>query len=382
MGTIVNILKQFEEWVIALRSKFGSDIFFRTTVYVIALQAGLVGVSVIAFSLVLHYTNEKVMEAVVTHITASAQAPSAAFSPVLPTSIDAIQSASVWYVFAGIIVVAVVFGILLAYATLRPARSSLGYQKLFISNIAHELRTPLSVIKTVTEVGMLEKDLPASVHRVFSDIVEELDRASGIINNLLSLNRLLRPERMEMADVDLGAIVDRVISHRRRLADEHEIEIVVKKSAYRSVHGNAAGLEQVIANLLNNALQYTPRKNGGKVTVTIEPDYNGSVLLAVADNGVGIEGKDLFHIFEPFYRADLSRTRRVRHSGSGLGLAIVSEIVRAHKGKINVQSAVGKGTTVTVTLPTGAAPNGIPHPAAEKESLNEVSADFSKGIQG
>jgi signal transduction histidine kinase len=190
---------------------------------------------------------------------------------------------------------------------------------------------------------------------------------------------LLRPERMEMSDIDVGVIIDRVVEHRRKLADENEIEVLVRKSTYRLVRGNASGLEQVVANLLNNALQYTPSRKNGKITITLEPDYKSSILLAVADNGVGIDGKDLFHIFEPFYRADLSRTRRVRHSGSGLGLAIVSEIVRAHKGKINVQSAIGKGTTVTVTLPSGAAPDGIPHPSADKQNTSEVSVDFSKG---
>lgn len=377
MEKLIHILKRGAEWGTALRSKFGSDIFFRTTIYVVALQTGLVVVSIFAFAWVLHYTNEKVVEAVVSHL-ASSQSP-AAFSPVLPDYIDAVQGESVRYVLFGIVAVAGMFGLLLAYATLRPARSSLEYQKLFISNVAHELRTPLSVIKTMTEVGLFEKDLPGGARKTFSEILEELERASGIINNLLSLNRLLRPERMEMRDVDLGGVIDRVVASRRKIADEYDIEIVVKKTPYRLVRGNAAGLEQVAANLLSNALQYTPRKNGGKITVTIEPDYKGSVTLAVADNGIGIAEKDLFHIFEPFYRADLSRTRRVRQSGSGLGLAIVSEVVRAHKGKINVQSAIGKGTTVSVSLPSGAAPDDLPHPSSGGRNMSEVSVDFSKG---
>ena len=198
MEPIIQNLKRLEEWATGLRNKFQSDIFFRTTLYVVALQTGMVIVFIVAFSWVLNYTNGKVVGAVVSQVASST--PTAYsytnFSPTLFTSIDAIQNQSVQFVFFGVVLVAVLFGIFLAYATLRPARSSLEYQKLFIINIAHELRTPLSVIKTVTEVGMLEEDMKPSVRKVFSDILEELERASGIINNLLSLNRLLRPERM------------------------------------------------------------------------------------------------------------------------------------------------------------------------------------------
>lgn len=379
MEAIIRILKRFAAWGTALRSKFASDIFFRTTVYVVALQSGLVVVSIIAFSWALSYNNERVVNLVSHQLVMAAQTPSTTpvLSPLLPQLIDTVQNESIRIIFAGTIAVSVLFGILLAYATLRPARTALAYQKLFIGNIAHELRTPLSIVKTLTEVGMLEKDLSPPMRQTFTDILEELDRAAGIINNLLSLNRLLRPERMEMRDVDLGVLVEHVVERRRTLARDNGIELVVKKASYSVVHGNATGLEQVVANLINNALQYTPRGKGGRVSVTLEPDYKGSVLLAVADNGIGIESKDLFHIFEPFYRADLSRTRRVRKSGSGLGLAIVSEIVRSHKGKLNVQSAPGKGTTVTVSLPAGTVPDDIPHPSADTRATSEISVDFS-----
>ncbi len=379
MEPLIHILKRFEEWGIALQSKFQSDLFFRTTVYVIALQAGLVVVSILAFSWVLYYTNGQVVNAIITHIL-SAPPPSAAFAPALPQSIDAIQSASVRYVFAGIVAVAIFFGALLSWVTLRPARTSLEYQKLFISNVAHELRTPLSSIKTTTEVALMEPGLPPDVRQTFAETVGELDRISDIINNLLSLNQFLRPERMEFANVDLGPVIDQVVQRVTPLARQQTIELRVKKNAYTTAWGSAVALEQVLHNLVKNALSYTPRGRRGVVEVSVEPDYRGAVVLAVADNGIGIAQKDLFHIFEPFYRADTSRTRRVRREGSGLGLAIVNEIVRAHRGKIHIQSALGRGTTVSITLPTGTTSKGhTPHSAAERDSLNEVSVDFSKG---
>ena len=381
MEAIRHILKRFEEWATGLHSKFRSDFFFRSTIYVVALQTGFVVVSVVAFSSILHYSNGQVIETVITHIAASAPTSTAAYSPILPQSIDAIQNASVAYVFAGIVAVGILFGTLLAYATLRPARNSLQYQKLFISNVAHELRTPLSTIKTSTEVTLLDPTISPDVRETLKDTVGELDRISDIINNLLSLNSFLRPERMEFANIDLGPIAEKVAARIRPLANQYAIDIRIKKHEYSTVWGNAAGLEQVMTNLVKNAVSYTPKGRGGVVTISVEPDYSGAIVLAVADTGVGIAQKDLFHIFEPFYRADLSRARRVKHEGSGLGLAIVNEITRAHRGKIHIQSAVGKGTTVSITLPSGTTPPGeAPHPAAEKESQSEISVDFSKGV--
>ena len=381
METLIQILRRFEGWGIALRHKFQGDLFLRTTLYVVALQAGLVVVSIIAFLWVLHYTNEKIIATVISHLLSAPSPSAAAFYTVLPQSIDVIQQASVRYVFAGVVVVALLFGVLLAYVTLRPARNSLAYQKLFISNVAHELRTPLSTIKTSTEVALLDPSLSAGVRRVFADTLEELDRLSDIINNLLSLNQFLRPERMEFNAVDLGPIIDTTTKRVMPLARQQSIELQVKKNEYRSVWGNAVALEQMLTNLVKNAVNYTPKGRHGVVVVSVGPDYQGSVTLTVADRGIGIAQKDLFHIFEPFYRADISRTRRVRREGSGLGLAIVNEIVRAHRGKINIQSATGKGTTVSITLPAGATPAGeAPHATAEQEMFNEVSVDFSKGV--
>ncbi|MGH7936419.1 MAG: sensor histidine kinase, partial [Chthoniobacterales bacterium] len=376
----------FGEWGTALRSKFRSDLFFRTTVYVIALQAGLVVISIAAFSWVLHYADGQIISTILSQLNAPASGSAANFSPVIPQSIDAIQNASVQYVFAGMVVVSLLFGTLLAYVTLRPARSTLEHQKRFISNVAHELRTPLSTIKTSTEVAMLDPSLPRDVRKTFAETVIELDRISDIINNLLSLNQFLRPERIGFSNIDLSHVIESVVRRVEPLADQNEIELHTKKHDYSVVWGNAIALEQVISNLVKNSLSYTPKGRHGIVTVSVQPDYRGSILLTVADNGIGIAQKDLFHIFEPFYRADLSRTRRgVRHEGSGLGLAIVSEIVRAHRGSINIQSSLGEGTTVAVTLPAGTTAQDAAVRGGtgkkNKEMVNEVSVDFSKGLR-
>ena len=378
MEPVIRTLKRLEAWAIGWRYKFEGDIFFRTTLYVIALQVALILVSVAAFSWALQYTNQEIVDAIGSHVASLVANNLEGATTSLPASIDAIQSASVRYVFAGVIVLAALFGVLLAYITLRPARSSLEYQKLFISNVAHELRTPLSTIKTSTEVMLLDENVPADMRETLNSTLGELDRISGIINNLLSLNSFLRPERMEFSNVDLRPVIDAVIARISPLARERTVEIRAKKNDYAVVWGNATALEQVITNILRNAVIYTPKDRHGIITVSVHPDYRGSVVLSITDNGIGISQEDLFHIFEPFYRAEHSRTRTMTTSGSGLGLAIVSEIVRVHKGQIRIQSALGKGTTVTLLLPAGTTPISSPKDA-KAESLSEVSIDFSRG---
>jgi two-component system OmpR family sensor kinase len=133
----------------------------------------------------------------------------------------------------------------------------------------------------------------------------------------------------------------------------------------------------VVANLVKNAVMYTRRDSKGSVVVSLHPDYQGSVSLSVTDNGVGINERDLAHIFEPFYRADASRARSTNATGSGLGLTIVNEIVRAHHGKIYIESARSQGTTVSVSLPVGISAEMAPEIGRNK---SHVSLDFSSGL--
>jgi len=369
-------LKRFAAWATAWQERYEADVFLRATVSIVILLAALVLVCVTLFWFVLHFTNQAVVHAIIQNIRAivvggSTPAP-------LQTSIQSIQTASVWYVFLGLVAVAGIFGFLFARFMLWPTRNALYYQKLFISNVAHELRTPLSVIKTSTEVALLDEELPQPMQETLGEIVLELDRISEIINNLLSLDSMTRPERMQLGNVELGPLIDAALERLRLLAREREVTVVVEKDIFGVVWGNATALEQVITNLIKNAINYTQR-GAGKVTISIHPNYRGFVVFSVADNGIGISQKDLVHVFEPFYRADTSRVRDdIRKSGSGLGLTIVNEIVRAHHGKIHIQSTRNQGTTVSVLLPVGAQKDGPPLAQAAGES--EISLDFSNGL--
>ncbi|OHB18556.1 MAG: hypothetical protein A2854_00285 [Parcubacteria group bacterium RIFCSPHIGHO2_01_FULL_56_18] len=266
----------------------------------------------------------------------------------------------------------VAFGYLLTRVALSPTRNALSSQKQFIGNIAHELRTPLSIIKTNTEVTLLGDNVAQETRETLESTVEELDRLSDIINNLLSLSASVRPERIEFKPIDISDVIGDVVRKLDGLAKLRNLEVTTRVSQACYVSGNHSALEQILTNIIKNAINYTSR--GGSISVTSEQIGASHVEIVVTDSGAGIARQDLFHIFEPFYRAEPSRNRA--KGGSGLGLAIVSELVRLHHGKITVRSAVGRGTTVVISLPLA------PTPAKDKLAhgkgfFDEVAVDYS-----
>lgn len=271
---------------------------------------------------------------------------------------------------SAILALAATFGYLITRIALVPTGNALASQKQFVGNVAHELRTPLSIIKTNTEVTLFNENLDGETRETLVSNLEELDRISDIINNLLSMNALLRPEKMKFKNVDMGSIVDRSLSSLSELVDHKNVRIEVRKSEYRSVWGNPSGLDQIVVNVLKNAINFTPA--GGTITLVVEPSHNGHIDLTIEDQGVGISEKDLEHIFEPFYRGDRSRSRA--SGGSGLGLAIVSELVKIHKGAISIKSAPNAGTSVKIKLPCGKDDKGG---ASSDPGVSEVVVDFS-----
>ena len=276
-------------------------------------------------------------------------------------------------IITGLILVGItaLFGYIIAYIALKPTRDALTSQKQFIGNVAHELRTPLSIIKTNIEVALLEDKLNPALRDTLLDNVDELDRTGDIINNLLSLNTLLNPEHVEFQNVDLGEVVDIALTKLSALAKQKNIAVTTTKGEFLLVWGNSAALEQVAMNLIKNALVYTPPN--GHVDITVVPNYRGHIELCVHDSGVGIAREDLFHVFEPFYRADRSRARA--HGGSGLGLTIVSELIKLHRGKITIQSTEKEGTAVLASLPCGKREGALSE--SSETTHNKVAIDFS-----
>jgi signal transduction histidine kinase len=342
--------KRFEALVTDLTDRYRHNPYVQTTVHIILLQVVLTILTVAVFGWGIQYSQTNTVGSISQHITDVSQGVPTQQS--LPQSIASVRSKTIWYVFWCLLFLTVIFGFLAARFALRPTRNSLQFQKRFIGNVAHEIRTPLAIIKTSTEVALMDPAVTKEMRATLNETISELDRISETINNLLSFDNLIRPGKVKSEPVDLKAVVETVIERHAALAHTRGISLSAQMpgTEYR-IMGNAVALDQVITNLVKNALNYTPQNKGGSVTVRLDTDYRGRILLSVADTGIGIAQKDLYHIFEPFYRAETSRARGVGSGTSGLGLAIVNEIIRLHRGTITVRSALGRGTTIELSFP-------------------------------
>ncbi len=224
-------------------------------------------------------------------------------------------------------------------------------QRQFVGAVSHDIRTPLTIMKGDVEVALMKEREPSEYVDILRSNLEEIERIHRLVEDLVTLARADYGELgLNIRGVALGALAAEIregfleAARRKSISLESYIEGDIR------IEGDAARLRQLIHNLMDNALHYTP--SGGKIEVTLVMDgERDEVQLRVRDTGVGISPKDLPHIFEPFYRGTPSR--RTRHDGYGLGLAICDHIVRAHGGKIAVESreGPGSGTTFTVHLP-------------------------------
>jgi two-component system sensor histidine kinase CiaH len=249
-----------------------------------------------------------------------------------------------------LIVAMVLSAYLLAGITLRPVKRAMDRQKRFMSNISHELRTPLSVMMANSEAALLGAHGLSQTEMV--DVVtsnlEEIDRMAKILEFLLSFSNIEnRLAKLPFAAVDAVGVAKRAIGLMQRFADEKHIAVRLEGDGTATVSGNGTAIEEMILNLVKNAITYTPQ--GGAVTVAVVKHF-GVTTISVRDTGVGVSEKDIPNIFEAFYRGD--NVVSMKKNGSvGLGLAIVREIATFHGATVSVHSEVGKGTTIAVRFP-------------------------------
>jgi two-component system phosphate regulon sensor histidine kinase PhoR len=219
----------------------------------------------------------------------------------------------------------------------------------FVANVSHELRTPLSIfhgnLETLLEPGDLDEDETRHIYEVMK---RHSDRLNLLVNDLLSLARLESKEaNLQLAEIKLRDFLEDVTGDwAKRLAGKNlRLELEVPDN-FPTVHADERRLEEVVHNLLDNAVKYS-HQNGRILIQAGEPDEE--VVLSVRDEGVGIAANDLPRIFERFYRADRARSREL--GGTGLGLSIVKHIAQLHGGRVEAESVVGQGTTIRVILP-------------------------------
>lgn len=218
----------------------------------------------------------------------------------------------------------------------------------FVANVSHELRTPITTIKSYAET-ILDMAEEETAETGFIKVIEqEADRMTRIVSDLLTLSKLDNSRKvMDKKVFDLALLAQSVTEKLKIDAKNHGIEVGFSQDGdTSSFFGDRDRMEQVITNIISNAIKYTP--SGGKVFVTAGSRYT-EAFVRVQDNGIGIPQKDLPRIFERFYRVDKARSRE--SGGTGLGLAIAKELVELHGGRIDIKSQEGKGTTVTITIP-------------------------------
>ena len=218
----------------------------------------------------------------------------------------------------------------------------------FVSNVSHELKTPLTSVKVLADSLNNQEDVPVEVYRDFmSDIVSEIDRENVIINDLLSLVKMDKKNpNINIAQVNVNELIESVFKRLLPIAKNNKVDLI-----FESVRQVTAELDEIkfslaLSNLIENGIKYNHEE--GYVKVTLDADYQ-NFTITVSDSGIGIPEEDQKSIFERFYRVDKSHSREI--GGTGLGLSICKSAILLHKGTITVDSKEDIGTTFTVKVP-------------------------------
>jgi len=219
--------------------------------------------------------------------------------------------------------------------------------KRFVADASHELRTPLTVLRAELESIAADKALTADLRESLGSMLEEVERLATIVQQLFALSRLDAGEaRAEWTQFDLAELVTTTADQMGLLAEDKGISVVCEAPQPVTVAGDRARLKQVVVNLLDNAIKYTPAKGAVRLRVAAVKD---SAVLEVADTGIGIPAEAQLHVFERFFRVDQARSRD--EGGAGLGLSIVKSICAAHGAEVVVESNGSSGSRFCVTLP-------------------------------
>lgn len=230
----------------------------------------------------------------------------------------------------------------LAGYTLRPIQQSVEAQKKFSENASHELRTPIAVMKNDAEVLLRNPHASRElINTTLRSNIEEMDRMSKMAEDLLLLARSQNHALPDMVKIDIAETLRHVAKTMRPLAEKKGVSVEVTSNESLDVEVNKMNLERVFMNLIQNAIEHTPKD--GSITLTAAKNVSEAVVT-VTDTGSGIDGKDLPHILERFYKGE-------GVAGSGLGLSIVKEIMDQHRGSVSIESTKGKGTKVTLLFP-------------------------------
>ena len=339
-----HIYKQY----VALATKWNKDVIFRARVTLISTY-------VLVSTLVVAISSHLLFKAMLVNMADSIedQVPNIIDQARLFEHTEGVLEFKI--ILADIVIVLVICATayILTEIALKPVREARNRERRFLADAAHELRTPLSVMRSGNEVVLRgEKNLSPRVTRQLTENIEEIDTLTRIANGLLALTSKKQMAIDGDSTIDVAELIKSVVQKLRPLATEKGVTLTLEANEGidgHSVRGDYVTLSRAFENLIENGIKYT--ESSGSVMVSVTPSKN-TVMIIVKDTGIGIAQKDLTHVTEPFFRADLARTA---NEGTGLGLSIVSETIDALEGNLSIQSEIGVGTAVTVTLPTSQA---------------------------
>lgn len=249
-------------------------------------------------------------------------------------------------------VIALVFaagvGYILSGGAMQPVREAYERQRQFAADASHELRTPLAVV--LASADLLRSDTSITspfLKQVIEDVRDEVKKMTKLVGDLLTVARTDgKANQLKIARMDIVAAAQQTVRIMRPFAEKKDIVIEEALPKKAELYADEQKIRQLILILVDNAVKYTPEH--GHIKVCVAPPERGEVHLSVSDTGIGIQPEHRERIFDRFYRVDKARSRRM--GGNGLGLAIAREIVEAHRGKISVESEIGKGTVFHVLL--------------------------------
>ena len=218
----------------------------------------------------------------------------------------------------------------------------------FVSNVSHELKTPLTSMKVLADSLLAQENVPIELYQEFmGDIAKEIDRENDIISDLLTLVKMDKTvQGLNIRQININELLETILKRLKPIADKKKIEVVLESFRPVSAEIDEMKLTLAISNLVENAIKYN--RDEGWVRVSLNADHK-YFYVKVMDSGIGIPEEDQAHIFERFYRVDKSHSREI--GGTGLGLAIARNAVIMHRGSIKVYSSKGEGTTFTVRIP-------------------------------
>jgi len=247
-----------------------------------------------------------------------------------------------------IIVISGVLGYLLAGRTLKPIKEMTDEQIRFISDASHEIKTPLTSLKTASEVFLRSKKKNMKeAEEIILDSIAEVDKLQTLSDALLKLSNFEKPNPAVINEIiTIDNAVSKAIKKANYLATSKHITIKKKVITF-TMRGNQDSVIDLLVSLLDNAIKYSSEN----AIVEVNTKVSSSIgIIEIKDHGIGIDPKDLKHVFERFYRSDTARTKS-GNNGYGLGLSIAKKIVEMHKGQISASSDTDKGTTITLQFP-------------------------------